>query len=565
MKKPTYKIVTLAEIRAQLNILEYVAFDVETDGLYGPIVLAQFYQKDWPHVLIVKRPEILELASMCKKLGLVAHNISYEVSTIQDNLGIVLSKKCQAWAPIAKWQDTLLLSKLKYYIQEKFSLDQCYTYALGADPYLALGLDKQLMQKADWTGHITEDMYLYAATDVFYLLDLLEDCKDYIDSSPYQLDVVATNEAFNFQTSGMPISESRIKARLAENEAKIKALDVPINVNSWKQVRPYIDESESDGLALATFALEGNKKAGLVREARTLIKQNSFLKKYLTTAVESRIYGKFTFIPRSGRSNSKDQNLQQLPRLTKGMFEVPEGKLLVTSDFAQLELRYIAGLTGERAMADMFKSGEDLHQYTADFMNSTRQVAKTLNFNLAYGGSANMLSSIFIKDVGLLLPLHKIKSLKSLWHRLWPDLTKWQEAQTEAWQNGKSQSTILGRQFKSKLYTDAMNLPVQGGSADVAKLAMHRMAKAIKADKFLTANIQMINFIHDNYMFEVTEDSSVYEPLCKIIASSMQSAWKEITQHHIISDIPMPVDVIVGKNWGDLEYGIEIPIYKLEQ
>lgn len=565
MRKPTYKIVTLAEVRDQLNILVPVAFDIETDGLYGPIMLAQFYQEGWPDVLITRKPEILELASMCKKLGLVAHNISYEVSTIQDNLGTVLSKKCQAWAPTAIWQDTLLLSKLKYYKQDGFSLDKCYTYALGADPYSALGLDKKEMQKADWSGVITEDMYLYAATDVFYLLDLLNECKDYIESSTYQLDVVATNEAFSFQTNGMPISESKIKIRLAENNEKIEALAVPINVNSWQQVRPYIGESESDGLALATFALQGNKKASIVREARTLIKQNSFLKKYLATAVEGRIYGKFTFTAKSGRGNSKDQNLQQLPRLTKSMFEVPEGKLLVTSDFAQLELRYIAGLAGEKAMADMFKSGKDLHQYTADFMGSTRQVAKTLNFNLTYGGSANMLNSIFIKDVCLLLPLQEIKSLKSQWHKLWPDLTKWQEVQTVGWQNGKSQSTVLGRRFKSKLYTDAMNLPVQGGSADVAKLAMYRMKKAIRADKFLAANIKMINFIHDNYMFEVTADPCVYEPLCKIIASSMQSAWKEVTQHLLISDITMPVDVIVGRNWGDLEYGIETPIYKLEQ
>ena len=63
---------------------------------------------------------------------------------------------------------------------------------------------------------------------------------------------------------------------IAENNVKIAKLNCPINVNSWKQVRPFIGEDESDGLALATFALEGNSNAGLVNEVRKLTKQNSF-------------------------------------------------------------------------------------------------------------------------------------------------------------------------------------------------------------------------------------------------------------------------------------------------
>jgi len=558
-----YRVDTLSNVLLQVDKTKPLAFDVETDGFYGKILLAQFYQASWPEVLIVKQPDVVVLAGSLKKQHIICHNANYEVSTIQTQMGKVVGVPLYHWQP-DKWDDTLLLAKMRYFEEDDFSLDDCYTYMLKHDPYEARGIDKRQMQKANWYN-LTPNKLTYAALDVFYMPALFHVCKDYHDCTPYKLDKLATGYAWEFQTNGLPFSEARIDELMQANNNKIAEYNIPINVNSWRQVRPYIGEDQSDGLALATFALEGNDRARDVQIVRKLIKLNSFLTKFKREATQGRIYGKFGFTTRSGRGNCKDQNLQQLPRATKGVFEAPDNHVLVMSDYAQLELRFICAVSSDKGMEKAFKDGVDLHQFTADVMGVPRQQAKTCNFNLTYGGSANMLRSIFIKEAGMLLPIQKVRYLTKQWHNLWTGLTKWQEQRTKEWRGGTSQYTVLGRRFNPNMYTDAMNLPIQGGSAEVAKLAMHYMFKAVKAEPILSS-CKFVNFVHDSFMWECPDDEKAYTVLSNIIADSMLDAWKEVVQHTLVPDLPMPVDVIVGKNWGDLEKGAEEPklVIKLE-
>jgi len=561
MRQLKYSMATLTEVRDAIDTSRPVAFDIETTGFYGEIQLAQFYQESWEAALLVEKPEILSLLSFTKTLHLVCHNTSYEISTLQTQFGKLFDEPSRHFDQ-KDWDDTLLLAKLQFFDKEKYSLDECYKHALHFDPYEAQCLDKKAMQKCDWSL-LTEDKLKYAACDVFYLLDLYYACKSWLNSSVYQLDKHATIRAFEFQTNGLPISVTRINALIAKHQQKIADLAVPINVNSWQQVRPYIGESESDGLALATFALQGNDRARDVQETRKLTKQISFLNKYKAEAVNNRIYGKFTFTTKSGRGNCKDQNLQQLPRDTKEVFEAEAGNVFVMSDYAQLELRYGCAFVGEPAMEARFKSGEDLHQYTADTMAVARQYAKTCNFNLLYGGSANMLRSIFIEKGNVLLPIEEVRELKKKWHNLWLELTKWQDETTTRWRNGEAFETTLGRKFKSKLYTDAMNLPISGGSADIAKLAMHKMFKALDKNKGLKKHCKFVNFVHDSFMWECPNNPAMYKPLAVLTAHAMKEAWEELVLYTKIPDLPMPVDVLVGRNWGDIEYGKEEAIYSL--
>lgn len=566
MRELKYRLTTLQDVKENISFLlpQPLAFDIETKGLYGEIRLAQFYQEDWEEALLVENPEIIELQALLKQCHIICHNISYEVSTIQTQLGKLFDQPLKYWVP-KEWDDTLLLAKLQWYKKEKHTLDACYSYAFNYDVYLAHNINKKDMQDA-WGKGIkpTEKMYAYGAIDVFYLIDLYNKCKDWKKTTVSALDYAATTAAFEFQCNGMPLNPERAQALLAKNMKELAALNVPINVNSWQQVRPFIGEDESDGLSLATFALEGNHRAELVNRARKLLKLNSFLNKFLDTAYENRIYGKFTFTTKSGRGNCKDQNLQQLPRKSKEVFEAGPGKILVMADYSQLELRYGCAFTGETHMAKFFKQGVDLHQKTADAMSVPRQQAKTCNFNLLYLGSAKMLRSIFIKDADLLLPLSDVSTLKNKWHILWPILTEWQQEVIKAWQQGLHQESALGRKMFTKLFTDAANLPISSGSADIAKLAMHRMVTAVKADKELAEVAKLCNFVHDNFIYECPNDPKYYIPLAEIIAKSMHSSWVELVQYTKIPDLPMPVSVIVGKNWGDLESKTEKPTYEFK-
>ena len=563
MKQPSYKIVSLTEATNSIDKSRLLAVDLETlnsEGLYSSIQLVQFMQAGWEHVLLVEKPEVIELSVLLKQCHIIAHNSSYEVSTIQKQLGKEFGIPEYDWKP-KDFEDTLLLSKLHFYQKEKHSLDACYTYALGFDPYKAAGVDKKVMQSADWSK-LTNDKLLYATIDVFYLLDLYHTMSHWVDDQTYKLTKRATELAFSFQTNGLPINLDKLKEQRENNKRIIEAEALPVNPNSWQQVRPYIGEDESDGLALATFALEGNERAAKINKVRKLAKQNSFLDKFERLAIDNRIYGHFTFTTKSGRGNCKEQNLQQLPRTTKGLFEAGNGKVLVSSDFAQLELRYACAVSGEPLMAQMFKDEADLHTETANMMDVPRQQAKTCNFNLLYGGSAKMLRNIFIKDADMLLPIDEVQQLKRKWHNLWKVLTAWQDKVVTKYRQGKKLETLLGRPLYAKLYTDALNLPIQGASSDISKLAMHKMFKELENHKDLQKASKFVNFVHDSFMWECPEDPAIYEPLAQITANAMKEAWDDLVVFTEIPDLPMPVDVTVGKNWGDMEKGENI-IYSL--
>lgn len=537
------------------NPEEPLCFDIETIKFYGKIRLAQFYQKGWKEVLMIEYPNPFELAIFLQDKHFFVHNQSYEISTIQTRLGT-------KWLP-SNIDDSMYLARLQYYSELFMSLDKVLTYLLGYDPYEQAGLDKKVLQKSDWSIPVlSEEQKLYAALDVFHMPELWEACKGQKDTTSYQLDMLALNYALDFQCNGMPVLQDKVDAKFEANAAKVKEINLPINVNSYQQVRPYIDSDMSDGLGLATLTIHGNERAKNVNIVRKLIKQNSFLTKFTTD--DGRIYGKFAPSARSGRFTCKDQNLEQIPRKTKDCFGVaPEsGRILLHADFSQLELRGACAIANDTAMESLFRDGEDLHAYTAmmlfgkDFTPIQRQIAKTCNFNLLYGGGWKMLGSILIKEAGILLPEHELRDLKKKWLRLWTGLKRWQESRIEDWRSGKCGVTPFGRRYKAKLMTDHLNIEVQGFGAEVAKLSMHYMLK----DDGLSEG-QMDNFVHDDYTIECDNDPAIYEPIASTIAHAMQNAWVEASQQIIIKDLPMPVAVHAGYCLGTIEKDY---IYKLE-
>ena len=535
-------------------------FDVETVGLYGRIRLAQFYQADWDAVVIVHNPQPLELACMLTKVHFVAHNASYEVSTLQRQMDA-------KWIP-EQVDDTLYLARLRWYAKDGFALDQVYTYCLGFDPYEQQDIDKKVMQKGNWDVPVlSEKQKLYAATDVYYMPDIWEASKEDTEDTSYKLDMIFLNRAFDFQCNGMPVLQDELQAQYAKNLKELDELNVPINVNSWQQVRPYIGESKSDGLALATYTIEGNDKAKSVRRARKLIKQNSFLDKFDT----NRIYGLFLPGARSGRATSKEQNLQQLPRELKHVFGyTPEdGMCLTYADYAQLEMRTIAAITGDLKMLGVLRANEDLHDFTAkmlfgeSFTKEQRQIAKTCNFNLLYGGGPGMLRSILIMQAKLMISIGEARIYKAKWGNLYNTVSGWQEKGISNYHHGAPGVTPFGRKYKAKLMTDQLNIENQGAGAEVAKLALHYMYEEYM-DVFVPQDVKMINFVHDSYIFENPDDEAIYKPLADLVAKSMQEAWFEFLRsanNLRCRDLPMPVEVFVGYNWGRIESDY---LYKLE-
>lgn len=572
MRTP-YRIVdSLAEAVKLLDPSKPLAVDSETLGLYGKFRLIQFYQRHLDEVLIVEWPNAFEFICALNSFHHVYHNAHYDITTTQIQGGMTTY--------VPKHVDcTFLLSRLAFSDKHAFSLDDVMTYVLGYDPYTRQGLNKKGLQKSDWKKAVlSDDQLVYAATDVYYLLDVYDQVEQYKDNTNYQLDMSTLNSCWLFQWHGMPVDLDRLEAKMSENNDVIKQTKMPINVNSYQQVRSYLGTEESDDLFLARLEVEGNEKAKLVRKIRSLRKQNSFMEKFKRTLTDSgRILGKFKPSARSGRLTSDDQNLQQLPRKLKKIFGVKpdSGRILVYVDYPQLELRTIAAIVNCAAMIKLFREGKDLHTYTADFIFGTyeqvldmcegdeeaakvmykrnRQIAKTCNFSLLYGGGISMFIGILIKTAMVLLTERESNVVRKKWRQLWREIYAWQERGIAAWKKGKQGSTPLGRKYSAQRMTDYLNIENQGAGAEVAKLAMHYFMRDHFHSYPKEWDVKLCNFIHDSFILEVPDEPEVYEQVSFDLARCCQLAWFEMSKCFAVKDVPMPINIGVGYNWGDIE------------
>src|SRR5690606_8553951 len=334
-----------------------------------------------------------------------------------------------------------------------------------------------------------------------------------LDALTYRLDKLAVMYSLDFQNNGFPVDKDRLQSKYKTNLDKIAEIALPINCNSYQQVRKYIDSNMSDDLGLVKLANQGNERAANVRTTRKLKKQNSFMDKFDTD--DGRIYGHFAPNARSGRFTCKDQNLQQLPRALKDLFGVAEdsNQVLIFSDYAQIQLRGACVITKERRMEKLFRNGEDLHDFTATLIfgegweKKHRQVSKTGNFNLLFAGGAEVFCDILLKQVGFTLPLPEAQAFKTKWKNLWSSISQWQDEGALKWRRKQLGQTPFGRSYYSRLLTDFLAMEIQGFESEVAKLALHYLMPRLKElnEQFgfdEDIGFRLCNFIHDSFILQ---------------------------------------------------------------
>ncbi|MCI4437839.1 MAG: hypothetical protein JHC33_13615 [Ignisphaera sp.] len=519
--------------------------DTETLDLYGPVRLVQIYcptlnaenvyvfdSYEFPLVLTKKR--ILEAQHT------VWHNGKYDF----DCLDIVPTS----------WDDTFILDTLINFRSDKHSLDEVATRVYGYNPYGEI--DKKAMQKSDWTKELTDEQLRYAATDVWILPTILASFSIEEAGWLYTLDK-RTVECFAKMGQKLPIDIEGLEARKVTNEAKIAEINLPINCNSYVQVRPYIGSDSSGDDELALLCSQGNTKACEVRTVRSLKKQISFINKFLAERRGSYIYGHLNIGTVSGRSKCANMNLQQIPQAFKGY--IKSEKFLVYADFAQLELRSLCALIGETVLEGLFREkGSDLHSYVRDSLfgaeqtisdagrgNSLRQIAKIYNFASLYGAGHNTIGNVLLKYTGMNLPEAELKKHKAKWLDTFPMIRAWHNKNVRLWQKKTVLKTTMGRKYIAKLPTDANNIMNSGTAAEIAKLALVYMDKEMDLSK-------MLMFVHDSYTAEYDTMEEAVEH-AEIMARLMNKAWYDVTANCVIKDIPMPVNAYIGTNWGDID------------
>ena len=262
----------------------------------------------------------------------------------------------------------------------------------------------------------------------------------------------------------------------------------------------------------------------------------------------------------TGRLSSSDPNLQNIPirtergkNIRRAFVARDADHVLISADYSQIELRLMAAMSGDTAMLEAFRRGEDIHRDTAsrvyDVMPAfvtpeQRSKCKMVNFGIIYGISAFGLSQ------RLKVPRKEAADLIDTYFRLYPKVKDFMEkAIAQAREKGYAE-TVLGRRrtlrdINSRNATarqaaerDAINTPIQGSAADLIKIAMVRTDRALKAENL---RAKMVLQIHDELVFDCPKAEA--EKLKEIVRREMTTAY----------DFGVPLDVGIGEgaNWLD--------------
>lgn len=259
----------------------------------------------------------------------------------------------------------------------------------------------------------------------------------------------------------------------------------------------------------------------------------------------------------TGRLASNNPNLQNIPIRTERGQEVRKAfvakddeHLLLAADYSQIELRLIAGLSGDEAMINSFLNHEDIHTATAakiysiptnEVTRTQRSNAKTVNFGIIYGVSAFGLSE------QTKLSRAESKDMIDAYFESYPMLKKYMDEQVALARKQGFVETILGRRrylreinsrnhvVRSHAERNAVNAPIQGSAADIIKVAMVKLHKILNQE-FKT---KMLLQVHDELVFEVPKTE--LEAVQPIIKNTMENAVK--------FNVPLVVEAGVGENW----------------
>jgi DNA polymerase-1 len=260
----------------------------------------------------------------------------------------------------------------------------------------------------------------------------------------------------------------------------------------------------------------------------------------------------------TGRLSSSDPNLQNIPiRTTEGReirraFVAREsGWVLLDADYSQIELRILAHLSGDEALQQAFRAGEDVHRATAARVmkvapeavtGEMRNRAKVVNFGIVYGmGARGLAQSLGIETA-------EAKTFIEDYFKSYPGVKRFIDDTIAVARRDKAVQTLLGRMRRlpdidstnpgARAFSErvAVNTPVQGTAADIIKLAMLAVDRELRARGFAA---QLILQVHDELLLDVPR--AELDAVSDVVRRCMESA--------LVLDVPLQVDMGTGDNW----------------
>lgn len=260
----------------------------------------------------------------------------------------------------------------------------------------------------------------------------------------------------------------------------------------------------------------------------------------------------------TGRLSSNNPNLQNIPirtekgRQIRGAF-IPRSKdfLFMSADYSQIELRIAAAFSKDQTMIDAFRNKRDIHTTTAakvfkvaldKVTPDMRRKAKEVNFGILYGSTAFGLAQ------NLRISKTEAAEIIDSYFKEFPGIKRYMDDSINFAREKEYVETILGRRrylrdINSRNITtrgfaerNAINAPIQGSAADIIKIAMVNIYRWLQKEKLKS---RMIMQVHDELIFDVHKDEE------KIVKPRVQ----ELMKHAVNLEVPMEVEVGIGKNW----------------
>lgn len=598
----------LAELVKTLTVAERISFDVETtstdavqaklvglglawaagQGAYIPVAHAEGTQLPWAEVQaalqpILANPAIPKLAhngkydlTVCRRFGLTINGPIHDTMTMAwllDPASRSLGLKDMAASEL-DWQMTDIISLIgsgrKQVTIDQIAIDRVTAYC-GADVDATIQLFDKLAPRLQAAG-----MWSLYETIELPLLPVLTD----MEMAGITLD-----------TNYLSIMSVKLTDRLTVLEKELFAIvGHPFNQRSTQQLSQVLFEemklptkglTRTKGGQISTAALELEKLASMTadltdqqRRLLAIIFEQRQLEKLRGTYVDSlpalvnpetgRLHTSFNQTGAvTGRMSSSNPNLQNIPirtelgREIRRAFVVPEGCLLISADYSQIELRILAHVAKEETLINAFRNDQDIHATTASKLfgvpieqvtRDQRSLAKTINFATIYGSSAFGISNRTDMDP------KEARRFMDQYFVTYPNIKEYIDKTTKLANEAGYVETLLGRKrffpelqsgrlpFMQRAAVEraAINAPIQGAAADIMKIAMIRLHERLQTDGF---EARMLLQVHDELVLEAPVGEK--EALVPIICEVMENAYQ--------LDVPLKVDVEVGPNWYDLE------------
>ena len=512
----------------------------------------------------------------------IGHNIKYDLLVLRTH-GVQLA---------GSMYDTMLA----HYVVEpegKRNMDLLSSQYLGYQP---ISITELIGKKGKQQGNMRDvDVALvkeYAAEDADITLQLKQKLHPLMEQEQVvnvfeEVDNPLVPVLADMEWEGVRVDEAFLNnySKILEEEARAAELSVyeqagvRFNLASPKQLGEVLfDKLQLDPSAKKTktgqyqtgedvllkLAAKGHHIVEDILTFRELTKLNSTYVQALPQMIQpttGRVHTSYAqAVAVTGRLSSNNPNLQNIPirtargrEIRKAFVPREAGWVLVSADYSQIELRIVAAISGDENMCAAFRDHKDIHTATAakvygvseaDVTKEMRYKAKSVNFGIIYGQGAFGLAD------NLGISRTEAKEIIDNYKKEFPGITAYMTDQVERAKQLGYVTTLLGRKrwlrdIHSANFTvrgfaerNAINSPIQGSAADMIKLAMIRIHKAIREAGIAS---KMILQVHDELVFDVKE--SELEIIKPLILTNMQEALE------LPNGVPVVAELGVGQNW----------------